>query len=166
MGEDAGWCDARPDRADATAGVHVTLAAELNTLPAGPIAGDGHVETLDRTVSAGRIDLQHERIGTAIAVGGTIEDDECRHLGGETLFEVGSFEHAALDAHRPMFRRRRQPDRRQRSRCAIGPNIDVNGNAYVFARRRFDLAHRSRMRDDAGQAEERERETISAYRKH
>lgn len=114
--------------------------ATLDALTTGRVARDAYAEMLRFFATARETDLKFELVAAAKTLRGAIECDESRHLGRQTLFEIGGLERGTLDVDRAVAGGAGETDRRQRTRCAIRADRGENTDAHLAARRRLDVA--------------------------
>jgi len=98
-----------------------------------------HLDAFAPLAAVRRADLQLERVGPAEIGRCVIEGNERGRFDGETLLDIGRSQRSALDGDGAVRRRGRQPDRRQRARRAIGPDISEDSDAHIVSRRHFQL---------------------------
>ena len=110
----------------------------LDALATVRTAAGADLEVLDFLAPAGESNFKIELISAGKILRGAVERDESRHIDGQALFDIGRFQHGALDADDAMCRRGRKPDRGQRAGRAIRPNTGVDADAHILARRRLN----------------------------
>ena len=89
---------------------------------------------------AGKCNFQLELVGAGEIRRRAIKSHEGRHVDRQTLFDIGRFEHGALDADGAVRRRLGEPNSRQRTGGAIRPNAGVDADAHILAGRRPERA--------------------------
>jgi len=100
-----------------------------------------NLEVLNLFAAVAKTDFQIKSVGAVEIVGGTVQGNQNRHLGRKTFLHISSLQRAALDRHFAVRRRNKQTNRRQRTRCAVGPDIGVGGDAHILAGHRLDVAY-------------------------
>src|SRR5208282_3190010 len=141
------------------------LAIGLDALSATWIVGDIDLKVLKPLAASGKADFQLELVRAVEVPRGAIESDEGWHVDAQALFEIGRLERAALDADGAVRWRGHKPNRRQRTRGTIRPNVGVDADPHVAARRRLALKPIGlRVSDEDGEGQDPGGEPASAHR--